>query len=1178
MADKVHLPTASGGNLDLKGIISIFQILSNTNRSKATDIHLAVKTTTNFDDLLALNLCLLWRALETEEHLRSCQELKLSFCGIFEQEPSLKRMETGSTVNIDSTSVRLIFYRLCLHSLYLLKLSLMSLKRSENSTRVPVMDLSVKDQQIIKTVIQFIVALGICPNLFEGVGASFKQRTGFGDALCAEQKIKCPQCLYKCVMVLVNCLDEPSLSLLILSKHLADVLASLIQLGYCGDVCQEELVGSEQLISSHEENDDFELGCKSGSVENELADQNNDIANKQDLTGTTLTSNNICEGGVLISKAEQEKCRKALNDIINKMYQPLIIRELMFLQGNMSGQKIPTPRGKSSDTDAHKESRPGIPPSERSDMKGKTVSRTPKWMSDVCGHLLSKCLTKSNGVENILRAILEGSSGTTNEWKICEAIAQVIANCPIQIQSPEEYYKSISPQVLKLLQLPSSKLQQQYSRASVQIIHAMLRKYPEIASKYIADSLMRPFLIMTLEPEERKQTVIVDEREMTCCIEGLHKVFVASPNSSPVMMKNMARIIVPVFELFCFVRHSASHVKTALLELLSTYFKRTNNLTALTILYVFICKELPNSESKNAFLVSENTTKPSGNSGDAGDPSNVRVPSEDVGKHSDVRISELNLISNRCSFEFGENGGIILKKTASSKDKVDENVFGRIFGKETAIYETRALCFVEILRNLRKNEIPGNFFLYLLQEVQKIILKPNFQERMKALVIFNVLALMCEKLGPAVLKNTGHIIQFIDTTLTRAHHVYVESEGAAGVFELETLTMALGMLSALLGGAVKVESSDFVKLQTLTPILLEIAESHVEEEIKEQANDLMVVILTKTNVLREKGNVSHEKTNRLSDGTKIKGNNAVDKAKEFNLEAEDFEGDSDLDFDTAFEQLCDPLLPVRGHALIRLGNLLKARDTKAVAKVDILVKTFRDSLMHEDSYIYLAAVEGLVAAADIRSDDVIPYLAREFMACCREGTEASGEIDKEEYKCFLKEKDKKATVKRSSNTRLKVGEALVRAVKRCGELVPKYFQILTHSFLVGVRDVDSFVRASSLSNLGEMFGLSPHMLPTIVHEAFHCVSTVLRSDKASEVRRAAVLVLTLVLKGLDQKTIQVLSDKLKDIYQLLKQVESSDQDETTRIHAQVTLGELNRIMRKQLFPEQRLVKHIKVLP
>ena len=37
-------------------------------------------------------------------------------------------------------------------------------------------------------------------------------------------------------------------------------------------------------------------------------------------------------------------------------------------------------------------------------------------------------------------------------------------------------------------------------------------------------------------------------------------------------------------------------------------------------------------------------------------------------------------------------------------------------------------------------------------------------------------------------------------------------------------------------------------------------------------------------------------------------------------------------------------------------------------------------------------------------------------------------------------------------------------------------------------------------------------------------------------------------------------------------------DETTRIHAQVALEELDSIMREQLFPEQKFVKHINILP
>ena len=112
-----------------------------------------------------------------------------------------------------------------------------------------------------------------------------------------------------------------------------------------------------------------------------------------------------------------------------------------------------------------------------------------------------------------------------------------------------------------------------------------------------------------------------------------------------------------------------------------------------------------------------------------------------------------------------------------------------------------------------------------------------------------------------------------------------------------------------------------------------------------------------------------------------------------------------IDFETAFNQLCDSLLPVRGHSLMRLASLLKSRDPKALGKVDILVKTFRDSLIHEDTYIYLAAVEGLVAAADVRPEDVISYLAREFLAGCGEEVEASGSgEDKGEYKTLERRK------------------------------------------------------------------------------------------------------------------------------------------------------------------------------
>ena len=60
--------------------------------------------------------------------------------------------------------------------------------------------------------------------------------------------------------------------------------------------------------------------------------------------------------------------------------------------------------------------------------------------------------------------------------------------------------------------------------------------------------------------------------------------------------------------------------------------------------------------------------------------------------------------------------------------------------------------------------------------------------------------------------------------------------------------------------------------------------------------------------------------------------------------------------------------------------------------------------------------------------------------------------------------------------------------------------------------------------------------------------------------------------------LQVLGSTLKEIYQLLKLVESTDNDQVTRGHAQIALGELDTVTREYLFPKPSLTKRIQVLP
>ncbi len=66
--------------------------------------------------------------------------------------------------------------------------------------------------------------------------------------------------------------------------------------------------------------------------------------------------------------------------------------------------------------------------------------------------------------------------------------------------------------------------------------------------------------------------------------------------------------------------------------------------------------------------------------------------------------------------------------------------------------------------------------------------------------------------------------------------------------------------------------------------------------------------------------------------------------------------------------------------------------------------------------------------------------------------------------------------------RLKIGEALVKATRQCGPLVPRYAQVLLASLLTGVKDKDADVRASSLSNIGDVCKLLRFSVGPIAHE------------------------------------------------------------------------------------------------
>ena len=101
--------------------------------------------------------------------------------------------------------------------------------------------------------------------------------------------------------------------------------------------------------------------------------------------------------------------------------------------------------------------------------------------------------------------------------------------------------------------------------------------------------------------------------------------------------------------------------------------------------------------------------------------------------------------------------------------------------------------------------------------------------------------------------------------------------------------------------------------------------------------------------------------------------------------------------------------------------------------------------------------------------------------------------------CIVKVYQRKDLGDKAVEVRTKIGEALVRFTKELGEVTPKYKNLLLNAFFGAASDPEDLVRASSLSNLGEVCRNIKFSLGPIAGELMMHLEASAR-DKAVEVR------------------------------------------------------------------------------
>ncbi|CAG9784287.1 unnamed protein product [Diatraea saccharalis] len=258
----------------------------------------------------------------------------------------------------------------------------------------------------------------------------------------------------------------------------------------------------------------------------------------------------------------------------------------------------------------------------------------------------------------------------------------------------------------------------------------------------------------------------------------------------------------------------------------------------------------------------------------------------------------------------------------------------------------------------------------------------------------------------------------------------------------------------------------------------------------------------------------------------------------------------------------DNLLPVRAHGLIELTKLIETKDTETLSKKHYVFCLFQEQLKDPDSYIYLAAINGIAALGTHCTDDVLHVLCKEFLQV----TSDLGDIHTVDGE------------NKVSQLRMKIGDVIVKVTKKLGEMAIVHKTILLNTMLCGCRDEDPLIRASALSNLAEICLVLHYKMGTIIYEVLHCVWSILETDKAIECRRAAVLIISSLIKGLGKKVLIQLKENLLPIYRGLKKIyNDNNEDSVLRLHSQVALEELNDTVNQFVFPEVKLEKQIFVL-
>ncbi|CAI5718549.1 unnamed protein product [Hyaloperonospora brassicae] len=825
-----------------------------------------------------------------------------------------------------------------------------------------------------------------------------------------------------------------------------------------------------------------------------------------------------------------------------------------------------------------------------------------------CGSLLSRLLMEDGGIvatiEMMLGAVDEGNTQARMQ------VATLICKCPNN-EDPGKYVIALCAQVRELLLAAVTPEKGRICSKLLGEMAALLAdqvaaRHPELFDTHILSVLFRPLLIYE---DSRPDAMIASAKEtceeaLTHCVSTT-RLLICGPPPSQQLLQALTPIVRPLVHMYAFAATSKSFLASPLRAVLIAWIRSCPN-AAVSLQFALLPVPLPLPPTLVACGYGRSHNEASWrpllqfSAGGGGGISlrHVQSPVSIAGEQNDAT---------------GPLKAMIMPLVGLLGDKELEtsDVVGDLFSSLLLTYmNVRKHGEAAVIDLNAKRGCMTSGFAFCGSE--KIPMTAKSVE-----IVLMLLVALIECLGSSVLRSATTVLQCIGIVLEMYNtpvtplvdkrqqiDSFVQVNDTDGEEEKgdEILIVCLGVVLTILEmGSAHRSDSEEQQLREMLPVL-EILSCHERPEAAGLASEVRARILSRSAV------------EAITTNTVRAGEQSFEELLE-----------------KAEQDLSSELVPLRARGIVTLTKLVRqshlhSRDSEWTSRVHVLARVFLAHLHDAESYVFLAAVQGLAALADVDPDVAIPALVKAL----RDDNE-------------------------SLEARIKLSEALLFSARRCGETLPKYGKLFVYAYLDCIRPspsqtkrvksvqdeastcvqlvqevqmdevkveaeekvehsdngpeneqelhVAATLRASCLSNLAEVcvllqWGLQPYLLDVLT-----CVfgvlqleleverdtkhrpmpvdmdvtedhdRTKLRRHQAEEwqqrvvaVRRGAVFVLRYLVELLGWKILELMPDQLLPLYRALKHVARVDRDDVVVFHANRALSVLDDVMRAELFP------------